>query len=129
MSHNNDLKFWKLWLKIGYGLVLLVVFLSLAPDPPDLMEFDKGDKVGHLIAYLTLMLWFANLYRERAERLSTAMAFLAMGTALELVQALIGYRTFQYADMAANAAGVFLGWSLAQTWLGFFLVKIDGMIR
>jgi len=48
-----------------------------------------------------------------------------MGAVLELLQGLSGYRTFQYADMIANAVGIFLGWFLAKIWFGSFLVKLD----
>ena len=34
---------------------------------------------------------------------------------LEFLQALTPYRTFEVADMIANAAGAALGWGLAQT--------------
>jgi glycopeptide antibiotics resistance protein len=36
-----------------------------------------------------------------------------MGVALEFAQGATGYRSFEVLDMAANAAGVALGWGLA----------------
>ena len=110
---------------MGWVLILLVVYLSLSPEPPELIEFQQGDKLGHLVAYLSLMLWFANIYPGRNQQISLTAAFLAMGAILESLQALIGHRTFQYSDMVANGVGVFLGWLLAKTWFGTFLAKLD----
>jgi VanZ family protein len=101
-----------LWLALGWLLVLLVVYLSLAPAPIQL-EIDQGDKFSHALAYLVLMSWFANLYETPKQRRSLAMAFVVMGIGLEVVQGLIGYRSFEIADMGACAAGVVLGWLIA----------------
>ena len=113
---------------VGWVLILLVVFLSLSPKPPEVIEFEQGDKLGHLVAYLSLMLWFANVYPRRNQRVSLGVAFFAMGAVLEFLQRLSGYRTFQYSDMVANGVGIFLGWLLAKTWFGTFLVKLDKLL-
>ena len=106
----------------------MVVFLSLTPDPPEVADFETGDKLGHLVAYFTLMLWFANLYRKKKAQITMGMAFIAMGAVLELLQGLSGYRIFQYTDMVANAAGIFLGWLTVRTTWGYFLVKLDSSL-
>jgi VanZ family protein len=124
----NDYKFARLWLTVGWVLILLVVFLSLSPEPPELIEFEQGDKLGHLVAYLSLMLWFANIYSRKNQQISLSVAFFAMGAILEFLQGLSGYRTFQYSDMVANGVGVFLGWLLAKTWFGTFLLKLDKLL-
>jgi glycopeptide antibiotics resistance protein len=41
-----------------------------------------------------------------------------MGVAIEYLQRETAYRTFDYADMLANATGVMLGWTWARTGLG-----------
>ncbi|HVQ62451.1 MAG TPA: VanZ family protein, partial [Burkholderiales bacterium] len=51
----------------------------------------------------------------RARQLGIALAFAAMGVGIEFLQGLTDYRTFDVADMIANALGAGLGWSLAQT--------------
>jgi len=107
-----DLKARRLWLALGWLLVLLLVYLSLAPAPIEL-EIEQGDKYSHAVAYLVLMSWFSNLYETPKQRLRLATAFVAMGIALEVVQGLIAYRSFEIADMGAGAAGVMLGWILA----------------
>ena len=97
---------------MGWLLVLFVIYLSLTPSPVQL-GVEQGDKFGHVLAYATLMSWFANLYEIPARRRLCAIGFVALSVALEFVQGWTGYRTFDVADMAANAVGVVMGWTLA----------------
>lgn len=61
------------------------------------------------------MFWFCVLYRALRVRAFYASGFIAMGVALEFVQGSLGYRSFEVADMVANAAGVTLGLVIAST--------------
>ena len=107
-----ELRARRLWLILGWTLVLLVVYESLTPAPIQL-DFEQGDKFGHALAYLVLMSWFANLYEIPAQRIVFAVGFIFLGIGLEFIQRWTGYRSFEVADMAASAAGVVVGWSLA----------------
>jgi VanZ family protein len=118
----------QLWLVIGWLLVLLVIFLSLAPISVQ-VPVEEGDKLGHVAAYATLMLWFANLYETLSRRIMLAIGFVALGIALEFVQGWTGYRTFEVADMAADALGVAVGWALAPPRLPNFLQRIEKFVR
>ena len=109
---NAALAWRPLWLACGWGLVALVIYLSLTPEPVQL-NVESGDKIGHVLAYLALMSWFANLFEEAHRRAQIAVAFVAMAVALEFVQRWTGYRSFELADMAAGAIGVALGWAFA----------------
>jgi len=100
------------WLAVGWIGVAVVIYLSLAPAPPQI-DLEQGDKLQHLIAYGSLMLWFAQVRTGAAERRATALLLLALGIGLELAQGLTGYREMSVADAAANAAGVALGWLAA----------------
>lgn len=104
-------RYW--WIALGWGFVLLVVYLSLmrAPQTLDPKAFDAG----HLLAYGWLMIWFAQLYRRSAARLVIATALFALGVALEFLQGTTDHRTFDYADMGMNALGVALGLLVART--------------
>ena len=97
---------------VGWGLVAAIWWLSLTPRPPQI-DVDQGDKIGHLLAYGALMLWFCLLYPRTKTRLGYAAGFIAMGIAIEFVQGWTGYRSFEVADMVADALGVFAGWTLA----------------
>jgi len=97
---------------VGWTMLAAIVWLSLTPSPPSL-DVTFGDKLGHLAAYGSLMFWFGQLYASRSARAAYALAFALMGVALEFAQATTGYRSFEVLDMAANAAGVALGWVAA----------------
>ena len=113
-----------LWLAIGYALVAAIVFLSLTPDLPS-TGVEQGDKLGHLLAYGTLMFWFCQLYATRNSRLGHAVAFAAMGVALEFAQGMTDYRSFELLDMVANAIGVALGLGAAQILKINFIALIE----
>jgi VanZ family protein len=118
------LRFRALWLAIGWALVATVIFLSLTPHPPQ-AGLPYEDKFEHILAYGTLMLWFAQLYREAGRRLWIGAAFVAMGVGLEFVQGFSGYRQFEYADMVANSLGVVAGFLLALTRLDMSLAFVE----
>ncbi|TMH62130.1 MAG: VanZ family protein [Betaproteobacteria bacterium] len=99
----------RVWCAIGIGLVMLVIWLSLTRQPIEI-PVEHGDKLGHFVAYGTLMFWFAQLDARHRIRLYYAIGFCALGVALEFAQRLTGYRSFEVADMGANAVGVLLGW-------------------
>jgi VanZ family protein len=109
---------------MGVGLVLLVIWLSLTPSPVPSGDFD-GIDLGHLSAYFTLMLWWAQLVRAGWARVAVAVALVAMGIGLEFAQGLTTYRTFDVADMRDNAAGVAAGFVLALTPLGRVLLALE----
>ena len=117
-----------LWLVIGWMLVLLVIVLSLAPVPVE-VPVKGGDKFGHVAAYAALMLWFANIYELPVRRGMLAIAFVALGIALEFAQGWTDYRTFELADMAADVLGVAVGWALAPPRLPNFLRGIEKFVR
>jgi VanZ family protein len=102
-----------LWLALGWTLAAAIVWLSLTPSPPRL-DFESGDKVGHVAAYAALMFWFCQLHAGRGARLAYASGFVALGVAIEFVQRASGYRSFELLDMLADAAGVALGWACAR---------------
>lgn len=115
------------WLCVGWVLVLLVISLSLRPGPAVLAD-GLGDKLQHVLAYTVLMLWFATLYRARATRVAYAGGFVALGVALEFIQGATGYRSFEVADMVADAIGVALGWLLAPPRLPSLLEFIERVL-
>ncbi|BBI98897.1 hypothetical protein FGKAn22_05900 [Ferrigenium kumadai] len=108
----------KPWLALGWLWVAALVYVSLTPNPPDAVRFLNADKLEHALAYCLLMLWFSQVYVRRTQRLFTAALMIAMGIAMEFLQGMTGFRSFQYADMVANSIGVLLGWAWARTSLG-----------
>jgi glycopeptide antibiotics resistance protein len=121
----HPFRFAKFWLTVGWLLVALVVFLSLWPEPPQPLDFAQSDKFAHVIAYIVLMLWFANIYPLRPHHLRLSVGFLAMGISLELLQGLSAHRTFSYIDIVANGFGILIGLALAKTHLSTCLFRLD----
>lgn len=110
--------------RCAWGLaVAVVVRQSLIPQPDMLLDVPQIDKVWHALAYLLLALLAAESFRGRsplppssalapaARRAAWSMALLGVG--LELAQAYVPGRVASAADMAANAAGTWLGVVLA----------------
>ena len=100
------------FLIVGWGLVGVIWWLSLTPQPPR-VDFEQSDKVGHFLAYGGVMFWFCVLYRQPRTRLAYAIGFIAMGVGIEYIQGWTGYRSFEVYDMVADALGVLLGWAVA----------------
>lgn len=110
--------------RCAWGLaVAVVVRQSLIPQPDMLLDVPQIDKVWHALAYLLLALLAAESFRGRqsppsppalapaARRAAWSMALLGVG--LECAQAYVPGRVASAADMAANAAGTWLGVLLA----------------
>ena len=127
-QQNSELEVRCSWLVIGYLLVLLVIWLSLAPSPIEL-PITEGDKFSHLFAYFVLMSWFSNLYRGFVPRLGFAIGFIILGVSLEYIQQWTGFRHFEFWDMMASVTGVVLGWALAPPRLPNYLQVIERAYR
>ena len=125
------MRFRALWLCVGWSFVVLVVYLSLTPEPVDIGRIEEV-KVGHFLAYGWLMLWFSQIYRSLSVRAAWAIGLALMGVALEYAQGMTGYRSFAYADMRDNALGAGMGLALSWTPLGSILAAVEtrvGKIR
>ncbi|MFA6904426.1 MAG: VanZ family protein [Gallionellaceae bacterium] len=106
------------WLILGLVWVASVFYISLTSSPPQPLSFWQADKFEHALAYGLLMLWYCQIYRQRHSRVLLSLLLIGMGVAIEYLQRETAYRTFDYADMLANATGVMLGWTWARTGLG-----------
>ncbi|MDH3320315.1 MAG: VanZ family protein [Betaproteobacteria bacterium] len=95
-------------LALGWLYVAVIVWLSLTPSPPH-VDIEGSDKLEHFLAYGVLMFWFGVLYRSARARIGWALFCVALGVALEFAQRATGYRSFELADMAADALGVLAG--------------------
>ena len=122
-TKSQALRWFKLWLTLGWLLVAAVIYLSLTPQPIEI-DIEQGDKLGHILAYLTLMIWFAQLYR-RPMHVWWGVGFVALGVALEYVQGWTGYRDFDYFDMVADGIGVAAGWLIGGTSLASLLRSLE----
>jgi len=116
------------WLGIGWLLIAAVIYLSVTSHPPK-MPVKWFDKVEHFTAYLVLMGWFVQIYRTHGQRLLWALLFIGQGLALEIVQGMSRWRTFDYGDAAANTAGIILAWWWAFRGLDRLLPALERRLR
>ena len=123
------LRYFKVWLSIGWLLVIMMCYVSLTSTPPKFhIEFKYIDKVGHFFAYFILMTWFAQLYKSSRTRLFYVLFFITMGIMLEILQGLGGVRLFEYYDMLANALGVAFAWLITKGRLNGLLLSFEAII-
>lgn len=108
----------------GFGIVLTIV-LSLVQLPDTGIDIEQGDKYGHALAYLALTLWYGQLCATRRALAVRALAFIALGGAIELAQGLTDYRSCDWRDFLADLLGVALGFALARTRFGAMLAWFE----
>jgi VanZ family protein len=124
-----DLQRPRLWLGVWLFGWVLCIALSLLPPiqlggPPD------SDKLGHFLAYFTLMAWAVMLFKGWRARVLVAGALVLLGLGLEFAQAtLTTTRQGDSRDVLANAMGVLAGLLLGLTPVRSLLVWVEGKIR
>jgi len=124
------LRYFKVWLALGWIMVLMVTYLSLTPSPPEIyIEFEFIDKVEHFVAYFILMMWFAQLYKTNGGRIFYLVFFILMGITLEILQAMGGVRFFEYSDMLANSLGTLFAWFITKGQLKNIFVMIETKLK
>lgn len=111
------------WMLLGWLLVAGVVVGSLMPAAP-LRSLPFSDDIQHAFSYGVLMVWFAGLY-ARNRHAWIALVVLTLGVALEIIQSQLSYRTFDPADLAANAGGVLVGFGLSFWFLAGWCQRLE----
>ena len=89
-------------------VVVGITYLSLSPQP---RMVAGNDKLGHFIAYGTLMLHLGLLYASNQKRLLIAAAFaFVYGGLMEFGQYFVPGRSVSGLDLLANTGGVIIGY-------------------
>jgi VanZ family protein len=118
----------RLWYALGVLLILAVVIASLVP-PRELPRVHISDKIEHLLAYLSLAIWFAGLVSVR-HYLWLALALLALGGGIEIAQGLMGLgREADWRDFFADAKGTGLGLLLGLVGLRHWVRWLEQWLR
>lgn len=121
-----NLTYPRCWQAIGWLAVLVVVVLTVMPDPPTMhVPVLSWDKAQHTIAYAGLMWWFRQAWRPRR---AWIVFLIVLGVSLEAIQWTTNTRHFELADMVANAVGVGFGVLIAATPLGRTLAWMDDRV-
>lgn len=104
------------WLGLCLFLALVICGLAFDPKPPQFAEI-ANDKVNHLLAFASLGFTGA-LSRQPGWRgmAAVAVALVAFGGFIEIVQAFIPGRAGEWADVVADSVGIAIGLALATVW-------------
>ncbi len=117
------------------GYLLLVVILVaalvpaawLSPQDPN-YPFFISDKLLHGITFTALALWFSGQYaRHSYWRLVTGL--LAFGSLIEVTQRMLPYRTAEWMDLLADAAGVAVGMTIALAGTGGWSLRFEAWLQ
>ena len=123
------MRYFNLWLVLGWLFVLLVCYFSLMSNPPKFdVKFEHLDKLEHMLSYFIMMGWFAQLYQTKQSRIFYALFFIVLGALLEILQGMGQTRMFEYSDMLANATGVLLAWYITKGKLKELLLTFENKL-
>jgi VanZ family protein len=104
----------RLWLGLWLAGLLATLLAGVLP-----LRFDSGlahgDKLGHLLVHAALAAAAALLFASRRALAAAGAGLLLFGAAIELLQALLPWRSAEVADLLANGLGTALGLALAAT--------------
>ena len=83
------------------------------------------DKFYHALAHALPAGLFFMIYKNAFEQRALLVVFLTLATLNELLQPLSPYHTFDVWDIAANLAGIGIGWAFAKSRMGGSLKQLD----
>ncbi len=86
--------------------------------------FIEADKWLHAVTFLLLAIWFAGQYRS-SSYWRIGIGLLLFGVLIEGCQRLVGYRTADWFDIAADAAGIIVGLSIAMAGIGGWSLRVE----
>jgi VanZ family protein len=119
----------RVWLALWIAAIVAAIVLSLAPVPRIDLPIDHFDKLEHAGGYALLAAFAAMLFKERRALLMAMLGLLGLGLLMELVQAMIPWRTGDPLDVLANTAGILLGAGVAATPLARSLVVVERWLK
>lgn len=118
------LRFPRVWMSLGWILVIGVCVGSLLPAPIVEPIIDN-DKLAHAGTYWLLMVWFSGMFARRHHWVIAVLLF-GLGFGLDAAQAETETRSFDMLDVAADAGGILLGWISAWLVLEGWCRRVEG---
>ena len=99
----------KILLILAIGIIL---WLALSANPPRAAGLFDFDKLNHLAAFFVLALLTEYAFPSASVSALKLLPLLGFGLLIEVLQYWVGYRYFEWLDVAADAAGIVLFWVL-----------------
>jgi VanZ family protein len=116
------------WRAIGWLLLAGLTIGSIVPMPGSPLPVEGGDKIGHVLGWGLVTFWWLQLAADRGIMFSRAAGLFAWSIAIEGIQSVTPWRSGEWADVAANAAGVGLAVILWHTPARHALARIDHVL-
>jgi len=92
-----------------------------------LARFESVDKWFHGITFLVLSLWFAGLYRK-GSYWKIGIGLLLFGLVIEACQRMVSYRSAEWLDVGADAAGIILGLVIGLAGIGGWCLRAEELL-
>jgi VanZ family protein len=119
------------WQMASLVLLLIVLAATLMPAVwfwderfEALSWFESIDKWFHGITFLALSIWFTGLYNKSAYW-RIGLGLLAFGLVIEACQRMVTYRTADWMDVGADAAGIILGLVIGAAGIGGWCLRAE----
>jgi len=115
------------------SLIILLIVLAAALMPAvwfwddkvsALKWFKSIDKWLHGVTFFALSLWFTGLY-NKSSYWRIGIGLLAFGLVIEACQRLVIYRTAEWMDVGADAAGIILGLVVGAVGIGGWCLRAE----
>ena len=90
----------------------VILWLALSANPPRAAGLFDFDKLNHLAAFFVLALLTEYAFPSVTVSAQKLVPLLGFGLLIEVLQYWVGYRHFEWLDVAADAAGIVLFWVL-----------------
>jgi len=112
------------FLMIVLVAALMPAFWFLDDKAAVLSWFEKNDKWVHGFTFLVLSMWFTGLYSRRSYW-RIGIGLIAFGLIIEACQRMVTYRTADWIDVGANAAGIILGLVIGAVGIGGWCLRAE----
>jgi len=98
----------RLWRGVLVLLVAAICVLAFMPVPPQTLS-SGWDKLNHAFAFATLAVTAGHGFPGRRRIAGIAVALVAFGGFIEVVQAFVPGRSSEWADLLADGVGIAVG--------------------
>lgn len=95
----------KKWQIIFWLNAALLLYLTLAPAQQQAFSYPNIDKLFHFIGFGSFAFFFALAF-PKLRYWQAILISICLGISVEIVQSFIPYRSFSFADMLADLAGI-----------------------